>query len=292
VVIRGTFMEIRKTSAIDIKRRTLVIKYAVLSLFAFIVLIPVFITLIGGLKSLPQLKLDLFGLPNPIEWKNITDVLDISRSKFFLNLFNTTFIMGFTVLIDLVMSCLAGFALSRIRFPGRELVFNYFLLGLLFPLSVAILPLYIQVKNIGLLDNYFGVILPQVAFGMPWHIMLARGFFAQVPMEMQEAALMDGCGPFRFFVKIILPLSTPILTTIGVLAMVASWNNFFLPLLVIQNENLYTLPMGVMNFQTQYLYMWNLVLAFLTLAMIPVVIFYILGQKYIITGLTAGAVKE
>ncbi len=284
-------MIVQKTSALVIKKRVLALKYVIVSLFAFIVLIPILITVIGGLKSLPQLRIDLFGIPNPFAWKNITDVLDISRSKFFINLFNSSFIMVFTVLIDLALSSLAGFALSRLRFPGRELVYNYFLLGLLFPLSVAILPLYIEIKNIGLLDNYFGVVLPQVAFGMPWHILLARGFFMQVPMEMQEAALIDGCGPLKFFLQIVLPLSTPILTTIGVLAMVASWNNFFLPLLIIQNENMYTLPMGVMNFQTQYLYMWNLVLAFLSLAMIPVIIFYIIGQKYIISGLTAGAVK-
>jgi raffinose/stachyose/melibiose transport system permease protein len=274
------------------RKSTVVIKYFLLSLFAIIVLIPILITALGGLKSLAQLKLDLFGLPNPVQWQNLTDVLDISRSKFFLNLGSSTFIMIMTVVIDLAMSCLAGFALSRIRFPGRELIFNYFLLGLLFPLSVAILPLYIGLRSVGLYDNYFGVILPQVAFAMPWHIMLARGFFMQVPMEMQEAALIDGCGPLRFFIRIILPLSTPILTTISVLAMVSSWNNFFLPLLILQNENLFTLPMGVMAFQGQYLYSWQLILAFLTLAMIPVIIFYMLAQKYIITGLTAGAVKE
>jgi raffinose/stachyose/melibiose transport system permease protein len=273
------------------KKSTVLLKYSFLILFSIMTLIPLLITVLGGFKSLAQLRLDIFGLPNPVEWKNYADVLDISRSKFFLNLFNSSIIMIFTVVIDLAMSCLAGFALSRIKFPGRELIFNYFLLGLLFPLSVAILPLYIEIKNLHMLDNYFGVILPQVAFAMPWHIMLTRGFFQQIPSEMQEAALMDGCGLFRFFLKIVLPMSTPIITTISILAMVTSWNNFFLPLLILGNEKLFTLPMGVMVFQGQYLYSWQLILAFLSLSMIPIIIFYFLAQKYIITGLTAGAIK-
>lgn len=266
-------------------------KYTIVIIGAIITLIPIFLTILGSLKTLGQLRLDLFGLPNPVMWQNYVDVLDPKRSKFFLSLFNSSVIMIFTVIIDLALSCLAGFALSKLKFLGRELTYNYFLLGLLFPLAVAIFPLYVEIKGMGLLDTYLGVILPQAAFSMPWHIMMARGFFMQIPPELEEAATIDGCGPWRYFLEIVLPLSTPVLTTMAVLTMVSSWNNFFLPLLFLNNEKLYTLPMGVMSFQGQYFYSWQLVLAYIVLAITPAIIFYAFAQKYIISGLTGGAIK-
>lgn len=268
------------------------IKYIILVIFAIITLFPIFLTILGSLKTLGQLRMDLFGLPNPVMWKNYVDVLDPKRSKFFLNLFNSTLVMVLTVAIDLTASCLAGYALSKLKFLGRELIYTYFLLGLFFPVAVAILPLYIQLRNFRLIDNYFGVILPQAAFGLPWHIMLARGFFMQIPKELEEAAVLDGCGPWRYFFSIVIPMSPPVLTTIAILTMVGSWNNFFLPLIILNSEKYFTLPMGVMSFQGQYFYSWQLVLAYIVLSMIPAVIFYAFAQKYIISGLTGGAIKH
>jgi raffinose/stachyose/melibiose transport system permease protein len=288
----NTKLKPRKKTGIAGQNKILVfIKYVFLILFATLTLIPIFLTVIGGFKSLGQLRQSFLALPNPIEWQNYVDVLSPFRSTFFLNLFNSLFIMVFTVTLELLVSCMAGYALSRLKFKGRELIYNYFLLGLLFPLAVAILPLYIEIKNMGLLNNYFGVILPQVAFGMPWNIMLTRSFFMQIPKEIEESAIIDGCSSLRFFLQFMLPLSTPILATIAVLTMVASWNNFFLPLLILNNDKLFTLPMGVMQFQGQYMYNYNLVLTFITLAIIPVIVVYLLTQKYIIAGLTGGSIK-
>ena len=270
----------------------LAIRYVVLVLVALFTLFPIILTILGSLKSLGQLQMDLFGLPNPVLWSNYRDVLDPKRSVFFTNLFNSTLIMAATVSITIMMATMAGFALSKVKFLGRGLIYHYFLLGMLFPAAVAILPLYIEIRDMGLLDTYVGVILPQVAFGMPWFIMLARGFFMLLPKELEEAATIDGCGPWRYFAKIVIPLSAPILTTIGILSMVGSWNGYFLPLLILNSESLYTLPMGVMSFQGQYQFNWQLILAYLILAMIPVFIFYLLAQKYIIAGLLGGAVKE
>ncbi|HNX57975.1 MAG TPA: carbohydrate ABC transporter permease [Spirochaetota bacterium] len=270
----------------------LAIRYVVLVLVALFTLFPIILTILGSLKSLGQLQMDLFGLPNPVLWSNYRDVLDPKRSVFFTNLFNSTLIMAATVSITILMATMAGFALSKVKFLGRGLIYHYFLLGMLFPAAVAILPLYIEIRDMGLLDTYVGVILPQVAFGMPWFIMLARGFFMLLPKELEEAATIDGCGPWRYFAKIVIPLSAPILTTIGILSMVGSWNGYFLPLLILNSESLYTLPMGVMSFQGQYQFNWQLILAYLILAMVPVFIFYLLAQKYIIAGLLGGAVKE
>jgi len=266
-------------------------RYTILSLVALFTLFPIIITLLGSLKSLGQLQLDLFGIPKPVMWSNYADVLDPKRSIFFKNLFNSSFIMFGTVLLVLVMSTMAGFALSKVKFLGRAMIYQYFLLGMLFPTAVAILPLYIELRGLNLLNSYLGVILPQAAFGMPWFVMLARGFFMLLPKELEEAAVIDGCGPWRYFIQIVLPLSAPILTTIPILSMVGSWNGYFLPLLVLDSESLFTLPMGVMSFQGQSQFDWQLILAYIILAMIPIIIFYMFAQKYIISGLLGGAVK-
>jgi raffinose/stachyose/melibiose transport system permease protein len=273
-------------------RFKLFLRYVLLAGVALFTLFPIILTILGSLKSLGQLRLDFFGLPNPVMWSNYSDVLDPKRSIFFTNLFNSTFIMLMTVFVVIIMSTMAGFALSKVQFLGRAYIYQYFLIGMLFPSAVAILPLYIEIRDMGLLDNYLGVILPQAAFGMPWYIMLSRGFFMLLPKELEEAATIDGCGPWLYFTKIVIPLSAPILTTIAILAMVGSWNSYFLPLLVLNSESLFTLPMGVMSFQGQYQFNWQLILVYLILAMIPVIVFYLFAQKYIIAGLLGGAVKE
>jgi raffinose/stachyose/melibiose transport system permease protein len=150
---------------------------------------------------------------------------------------------------------------------------------------------FIRVRDLGLLDTHWGVILPQVAFNLSFSIVLLRGFFQELPKELFEAALMDGCGYLRIFWRITLPLSRPILATVSVLALVGSWNNFLLPLVTINSDSLYSWPLGIMQFQGQYSTDWGRVLAFVTLTMIPAIAFYLAAQKHIIAGLTAGAVK-
>jgi raffinose/stachyose/melibiose transport system permease protein len=246
---------------------------------------------VGGLKSNGQLLTDPVGLPNPPYYNNYANLLNGTLGTFWQSLFNSALIAAGTVALTLVICVMAAFALARVHFHGRDLIKNYFMLGLLFPLAVAILPLYLQVKRLNLLDNYFGVILPQVAFQIPMTVLLLRGFFLGIPQDLEDACAIDGYGPLGFLAKMVLPLSTPILATSAIIVLVASWNNFFLPLLVFNTESRYTLPMGVMNFQGQHASDWNMILAYLSLAMIPAIILFITSQKYIVAGLTGGAVK-
>ena len=134
--------------------------------------------------------------------------------------------------------------------------------------------------------------LPQAAFNLAFHTMLTRSFFAQIPMDLEEAATIDGCGKLGFLIRMVIPLSKPIVTTIAVLTLVGSCNHFLLPLLVLNDEKKFTLPLGVMQYQGQYATDWARVLAYLTLSLIPAVVFYALAQKEIVAGLTSGAVKE
>lgn len=278
------------------KTNTNIVYKSLKVIFLLIILIytvfPLYVMFMGGFKTMGQLRRDLLGLPNPVQLDTFKNLLNPQTSTFWRSLKNSFIIMIGTVIFDVVLCCLTGFTFARIKFFGREFLYNYILLGLLFPLAVAILPMYLQMRKIGLIDTYWGVILPQAAFNLAFHTMLTRSFFEQIPMDLEEAAIIDGCGKFGFLVRMVIPLSKPIITTIAVLTLVGSWNQFLLPLLVLNDDKKFTLPLGVMQYQGQYATDWAKVLAYLTLSLIPAVFFYAIAQKEIVAGLTSGAVKE
>ena len=146
-------------------------------------------------------------------------------------------------------------------------------------------------RDLGLLDTYLGVVLPQVAFWLAMSILLFRRFFKDLPPELLDAALIDGCGYIRFFWHVTLPLSRPILATVGIIVFVHSWNAYLLPLVMLNSRQLYPWPLGIMVYQGEYPTDWHLVLAFITLTILPAIVMFLLAQKHIVAGLTAGAVK-
>jgi raffinose/stachyose/melibiose transport system permease protein len=169
-------------------------------------------------------------------------------------------------------------------------LYAFFTLGLLFPAAAGILPLYLLLRDLHLTNSYLGVIIPQIAFQLPITIVILRPFLAAFPDELEDAAFIDGASRLGFFWRILLPLSRPALVTVGVLAFVASWNAFLLPLLVLQSNNLHTLPLGVQNFSAQYSQDTAGILAFTSLAMMPAILFFTLAERQIVGGLQ-GAVK-
>jgi raffinose/stachyose/melibiose transport system permease protein len=197
----------------------------------------------------------------------------------------------FSVALTLIVAAMAAFTFAHLKFFGSRMLLNYITAGLLFPAATAILPLFIKVRDLGLLDSYFGVILPQVAFSLAMSILLLRRFFKDLPEELMEAALVDGCSYMRFFWSITLPLSRPILATVATIVFVHSWNNYLLPLVMLNTDALYPWPLGVMVYQGEYSSDWHLILAFITLTILPTILMFILAQKHIVAGLTAGAVK-
>jgi len=267
------------------------LRYLFCIALAMVVLVPLWISVLGGFKSQGQLAVDPMGWPNPFLLNQYADLLTGKVGTFWRALINSVLIAGGTVFLTLVFCVMAAFALARIKFRGNNIVLTYFMLGLLFPLAVAILPLYLQIRTVGLLDTYWGVILPQVAFGVPMTVLLLRGFFLAIPIDLEDACSIDGYGPLGFLFYMVLPLSTPILATTGVISLVGSWNNFFLPLLVFNQEAMFTLPLGIMAFQGQYASDWQLILGYLTLVMIPAVAIFVASQRYIVAGLTGGAIK-
>jgi raffinose/stachyose/melibiose transport system permease protein len=204
---------------------------------------------------------------------------------------NSLIIAAGTVILLLATAALAAYAFSRFAFRGREILFTIFATGLMFPFAVAILPLFIMLRLFGVLDNPLGVILPQAAFGLPVTIIILRTFFRSIPAEIEEAATLDGCGALAFFWRILLPMARPALATVSVLAIVASWNNFMLPLVVINDQDWWTLPIGVQQYQGQYSSDTAKVLAYITISMIPALIFFAFAERHLVQGLTSGATK-
>lgn len=272
------------------RRAGLTLRYLVCIVVSLIVLLPFSVAVLGGLKDNGQLYTNAFGWPDNPVWSNYTDVFGMS--SFWQELLNSTVVMIATVALLVLFASMTAFIFARVKFPGRELLYSFFTLGMLFPLTVAILPLYIVLRQLNLIDNLWGVILPSVAFGLPYNIVILRNFFKAVPGELEDAAYIDGCSIFGFFWKILLPLTRPALASVGMLTLVSSWNAFFLPLVVLNKDNLLTLPLGIMQFQGQYGTNWGGILAFVTISLIPAVGFYLLAERHLVAGLTDGAVKS
>jgi raffinose/stachyose/melibiose transport system permease protein len=266
-----------------------IITFGALVVLAGLVLFPVLATALNGFKDLSEFRTNPFGLPHVWMWSNYWDIL--TGYRYWQVLGNSLLIALFTVALTLIVSSMAAFTFAHLRFFGDRFLLAYVQVGLLFPLATAIVHLFIKIRDLGLLDSYWGIILPQVAFSLAMSVLLIRNAFKQLPSELLDAAMMDGCGYFKYFFYITLPLSGPILSTVAVIAFVGSWNGYLLPLIVLNSESRYPWTLGLMAYQGQYMTSWQLVLAFITLTILPAIIMFLMAQRYIVAGLTAGAVK-
>jgi raffinose/stachyose/melibiose transport system permease protein len=256
---------------------------------AAVIVTPVLYAAIGGFRDAPQLAAAPVALPDPWVWTNYTDSL--FSASFWIQLKNSVLVAALSAIVVVLFGALAAFVIARRQFPGREAAYILFTLGLLFPVTVAILPLLILIRDLGLLNTPFGIAIPEAAFGLPLTIIILRPFFRSIPMELEDAAAIDGCGSLGFFFRVLLPLARPALVTVAVLAIVSSWNQFLLPLVLLSDASQWTLPLGVTNFSTQYTTDTARILAYTTLALIPALVFYIVAERQLVGGLTAGSVK-
>ncbi len=264
--------------------------YVVALIVLAIIIVPLLFAVFGGFSSNTQLAANPVALPHP--WTN-ANYRDIAGSgSFWAQVRNSIVIAVITASVVLPAASMAGFVLARYRFRFNKPVYLLFTMGLLFPVAVAILPLFIVLRQIHLLNNPLGVALPQAAFALPISIVIIRPFFEAIPNELQDAAAIDGCTPLSFYWRVMLPLSRPVLSTVAVLSVVASWNAFLLPLLVLPEPGNWTLPIGVNNISAQYSTDTARVLAYTAISMIPALVFYAFAERQIVAGLTAGAVKE
>ncbi|MGY1810940.1 carbohydrate ABC transporter permease [Blastococcus sp. SYSU D00669] len=249
---------------------------------------PVLYGALGGFRTNEQLARDPAALPDPWTLRNYAAVF--TNSDFWVYAFNSTAIALLTTAVAVLAGVMAAYPLARYQFKFREPLFMVFVLGLLFPAAVAIIPLFILVtRDLQLGNTWWGVALPQAAFALPTTVVILRPFLMALPKELEEAALIDGASRIGIFWRIAVPLSMPGLVTVGVLAFVASWNAYLLPLLLLQGE-MRTLPLGVADYSTEHSADTAGVLAFTTIAMIPALLLFLAMQRRIVNGLQ-GAVK-
>lgn len=264
------------------------VTYFIALLFIAVCLVPVLYIVLGGFRSNSQITSSPAGLPSPWRFDNYIDVL--SSSTFWLEVGNSA-IVGIATTVGVVaLGVMVSFVLARYKFRGRGAMYSLFAAGLMFPITVAITPLYILIKDLGLTNNLAGVILPQIGFGLPVTVIILVPFLKAIPDEIEEAASIDGAGKLGFFFRMVIPLSVPGVVTTGILAFVGSWNAYLLPLFLLNDQAVFTLPLGVQAFASQYSVDTAKVLAFTSLSMIPALIFFTIFERRIVGGLT-GAVK-
>ena len=264
------------------------ITYLIAVVLIAICVAPVLYIIIGGFRTNSQITVDPSGWPHPWEIGNYLDVL---RTGVFWQEFGNSLISALSTTVAVVaLGLMASFVLARYSFTGRGALYTLFAAGLMFPITVAITPLYLLVKSLGLTNSLAGVILPQIAFALPTTVIILVPFLAAIPQEIEEAAAIDGASRLGFFFRMVLRLSLPGVITVGILAFIGSWNNYLLPLFILNDSSQYPLPLGVQAFSSEHSVDTARVLAFTSLSMIPSLIFFSLFERRIVGGLT-GAVK-
>ncbi len=262
--------------------------YLVATVLISICMAPVLYIIIGGFRSNSQITVNPSGWPDPWVLTNYTSVL--TSSLFWQQFGNSMISAVSTTVVAVALALMASFVIARYSFAGRNAMYALFAAGLMFPMTVAITPLYLLVKNLGLTNNLLGVILPQIAFALPTTVIILVPFLAAIPKELEEAASIDGASRLGFFFRMVLPLSLPGVITTGILVFINAWNQYLLPLFILNDSAQYTLPLGVQSFSSEHSVDTAAVLAFTSLSMIPALVFFSIFERRIVGGLT-GAVK-
>ena len=254
-----------------------------------VLLLPFVIVLLTSVKSTADVIQDPLGLPSAWRFHNfVTAWSDGHFGGYFLN---SVLVVVPTVVAILAFALLAAFAFATADFPGKSIVFALFIVGLTIPLDILIIPLFYEMLSFGLLDTLPALILPQVAIGLPFAILLLRGFIQDIPVELFEAGTLDGCSRFRLLRHIVLPLTRPALASLVVFNFMWTWNQFLLPTVLIQSDGNRTLPVGLNYFQGRYITDVPLLMAGVTISFLPIVVVYVLFQRHLIRGITIGALK-
>ncbi|MFD2700643.1 carbohydrate ABC transporter permease [Paenibacillus shunpengii] len=261
----------------------------VLIIGACIMALPFVWMLLSSLKDLSQVfVVPPKWIPDPFVWTNFRDSL--TALPFGRAYLNSLYINVIVVLCQLITCSMAAYAFAKIKFPLREPLFVMFLATMMVPGQVTIIPLYLMFKNIGWLDSHLAIIIPSAllnAFG----VFLLRQFFRGIPKDMEEAAIVDGAGRLTIYAKIMLPLIKPALSALGIFTFLGMWNNFFNPLIFLNSPEKFTVPMMLNLYRGMYSTDWTLMMAGASIALIPVLIVYVIGQRYIIEGVTLSGIK-
>jgi raffinose/stachyose/melibiose transport system permease protein len=262
--------------------------YFALVLAALIWFTPVITLVLTALKDAGDFAVNgAFSLPKSIRWANFTEAWETGVGNYF---WNSVIVTGVKVPIGILIESLAAFALTHINFKWADRIFTYILIGLIVPMQMTLVPLTLLMNALNLIDTLTGLIILYIGFGVPFGVLVMRGFFRTLPTAVIEAARIDGCSWFRIFYRIAMPLALPAVLSLCILDGVATWNEFILAQIFLRSDELRTLPLGLVQFSTQFSTQYDQLAAALLISVVPVVLVFLFFQRYFVAGM-GGAVK-
>lgn len=269
---------------------TNVVLQIILAAFAVVQIYPLIFLLFFSLKDNNEIYSgNVMGLPQHLRWENYQNAL--VNANVGLYLFNSVFVTAVVIIVSGVLACMVSYAIARMRVKVNRVVKTCFSLGLMIPLHAVLLPVFIMLRNLKMLDTYQALIVPYIAFALPMAIFFMIGFFETLPKELEESAFLDGCGIFRTFFSIMLPLVKPALATISVFTFLSTWNEMMFAITFINSEKYRTLTVGIMQMVGKYTTDWGTMGAGLVVATLPTIVIYLLLSKQVQSGMVSGAVK-
>ena len=260
-----------------------------IALYSLLTLYLLLIVFVSGFKTSSDFMSNPIGLPK--KWVLTTFIEAWQLSKFSIYFKNSIIITSFSLVMILIIACMAAYGIARYKYKFSKIAYIYFMMGLMFPVQLYVLPLFLTLRNFGLLSSYLGMIVIYTATAQSFSVFLLVGFFRTLPKEIEEAAKIDGASDFRIFLQIMMPLSKPIIATVLILNLVGIWNDFLFPLVFILKSELRTVPLGLIAFFGQYNTKYSLLFAALAITIIPVAVAYMFSSKAFIKGLASGAIK-
>lgn len=267
-----------------------VILHIILAAFAVIQIYPLIFLVFFSLKDNNEIYGgNVMGLPHVFHWSNYSNALIGANVGHYL--LNSVFVTAVVILVSDLLACMVSYAIARMRVRGNKAVKTFFSLGLMIPLHAVLLPVFLMLKNLKMLDTYQAIIVPYIAFALPMAIFFMISFFQTLPLELEESAFLDGCGIFRTFFAIIMPLVKPALATISIFTFLSTWNEMMFAITFINSEKYRTLTVGIMQMVGKYTTDWGTMGAGLVVATLPTVVIYLLFSNQVQSGMVAGAVK-
>jgi raffinose/stachyose/melibiose transport system permease protein len=262
-----------------------------LVMIGYVVLIfyPLFNMFISSLKTTREIFQNPFGLPGTVMFSNYKTVwIERGFGRYFTN---SVFITGVSMAVVIFFGSMASFGVSRYRYRLRTWLYMLFLSGIMLPLKAAVIPLFLIIKNLGLMNTQVSVILIFIAVGLPSTVFILSGFMKTIPVDLEYAARIDGCNDWMIYRLVVMPITQSAVALVTIYNAVPIWNDFFFPLVFIQSDRLKPLPLGLTTFFGQYSTDWGLLFTGLSIAILPMLILYVFMSKYFIRGMTAGAIK-
>jgi len=267
----------------------LFITHIIMAIYVVLIFYPLFNMIISSLKSTREIFANPFGLPETLLFENYKTVWVVRGFGVYFK--NSLFVTFFAMVFVILFGSMASYGVSRYKYKLRTWIYMLFLSGIMLPLKIAIIPLFLLIRNLGLMDSHLSIIMIFIAMGLPSTVFILSGFMKTIPMDLEYAARIDGCNDWSIYRRIVMPITKSAIALVTIYNAVPIWNDFFFPLVFIQSNRLKTLPVGLSTFFGQFSTNWSLLFTGLSIAIIPMLLLYIFMAKYFIRGMTAGAIK-